>query len=126
MVDCLANLSKCGAECCKVIPIPYPKPINLRKGTTIRRRVSDMNPDLRWYYDLHNVKVEEDMIVLKANRFIWTPTHLIIYQPCTLLDENNMCKGHSTGHKPEVCKRLDVGMDADRYYLTPNCTLKRT
>jgi len=125
MVDCLSNLDKCGAECCKVIPIPYKKVRAIRPGTLIRFTQETMTSDAKWYYELHNCTVRGSTVSLRVHKHWWSGNNLIVASRCNLLTEDNLCSGHESGEKPECCKKLDHDQDLSRYYLTPNCVLKR-
>ena len=96
-MNCIENLDKCGASCCKYF--------------TIKTHL--LTNDEIEYYKLHNCKVER----IDRNSYL-----LIISAKCNALTEDNKCKLHD-GAKPFHCKRLDEKTKGD-YYITNNCVLK--
>ena len=90
-----------------------------------------MDPDRKWYYELHGVKVEGNVLNIPEEHCEFLPVLVIAHMQCKLLTKDNLCAGH-LDDKPEVCKgltlektrqALPMGSDAREagYRLTPNC-----
>jgi len=97
-IDCLSNLHKCGASCCKSV--------------TFFTRGDDEMVD---YWEAHGMKVVPHPI----------PGHFMVVVPitCQQLDEDTLtCKLWGKPERPEVCNRLDFGA-TEGYVLTEGCLL---
>ena len=129
--NCLCWLKYCDAECCK----GFQCPVGSNTDTTVKDGVFrirvPMNPDKKWYFELHGVKVEGDVLNIPEVCCEFLPRLVTVHMRCELLTKDNLCAGHPD-NKPEVCKGLTLEttkhalpMDADAteegYRLTPNC-----
>ena len=128
---CLCWLKYCHAKCCmgfQYLIIPNTRPI-------IKDGVFDVSvpidPDKKWYYELHGVKVEGNVLKIPEEHCEFLPGLVIAHMRCKLSTTDNLCAGHPDD-KPEVCKgltlettrqALPMGSDAPEagYRLTPNC-----
>lgn len=129
--DCLCWLEYCKAECCKGFECPV--------GSNAERTIKDgvfkvrvpMNPDKRWYLELHGVKVQGDVLIIPAECCEFLPHLVTVHMTCKLLTEDNLCAGHADG-KPEICKGLTLESTRnvlpveshaaeEGYRLTPDC-----
>ena len=90
-----------------------------------------IDPDRKWYYELHGVKVEGNLLSIPKEHCEFLPGVVIAHMRCELLIKDNLCAGHPDD-KPEVCKgltlettrqALPMGSDAPEAgcRLTPNC-----
>jgi len=96
-MDCLGNLSKCKASCCKAL-VFYSK---------------NMTEDRKNYYQVHGCKL------LRMNREMW---QIVVPVKCNALTDENLCSLHGTPEKPKVCNRLDWATK-NEYLITENCVL---
>ncbi len=95
-MDCLSNLGKCGAACCKQLSF----------------FVGPLTDDQIHYYKLHDCKV-----LRQKNRRGWKIT---VPVRCTALTEDLKCSLQGTPEKPQVCK--DFGDKTIKGYTIPeNC-----
>lgn len=102
IVDCLSNLDKCKASCCKLItfnvrcfPGSNIEDYYLKRGLTIHR------------LDRNTITV-------------------LVPSVCNQLDENNKCKLHGTNKKPVSCCDLnEKTIKSGKYWLTEGCLLKK-
>lgn len=85
---------------------------------------ANLTEDVKWYYELHKFKVENNKLTIRLDKFKYRNGKLLIYEECKLLEEN-LCLGHPDD-KPVVCQALDLASakDKEKYYLTPNCLYK--
>ena len=91
-MDCLNNLDKCDAKCCKVLPMMLNNPTQAFLD----------------YYQTHGCEI------IRKSRTIY---QVLIPNVCPQL-ENNKCKLHD-GKKPYLCDRF--GKVTDGYYIPDNC-----
>ena len=129
--DCLCWLEYCHAECCKGFQCPIgPDAETTIKDGVFKIRVP-MNPDKKWYFELHGVKVEDDWLHIPEECCEFLPRLVTVHMRCKLLTGNNLCAGHPDD-KPEICRgltldttkqALPMGSEApeEGYRLTPNC-----
>jgi hypothetical protein len=129
--NCLCWLKYCNAECCRGFQCPV--------GPNVRTTIKDgvltvsvpMDPDRKWYYELHGVTVAGNFLSILKEHCEFLPGLVIAHMRCKLLTKDNLCAGHPD-NKPEVCKgltlettrqALPMGSDAPEagYRLTPNC-----
>lgn len=112
---------KCNAECCRMFTITEQTPKRYRPNTLVSFTLKNMTPDQKWYYELHNCKVQNNTITLRMPKNTLVNNKLVIYKKCTLLNDNNMCDGHPN-NKPDLCKNMNrTESRTNNYYLTPNC-----
>jgi hypothetical protein len=97
MVDCINNLDKCNADCCKYISITH----------------GFMSEERKRYYELHNCKI----VRITREKFL-----ILVPLRCTALGEDNLCTLHNE-NKPAVCKQFDTGK-TNNYWIPPNCLVK--
>ena len=132
--DCLCWLKYCDAECCK----GFQCPTGPNTGATIEDGVFKirvpMNPDKKWYFELHGVRVHDNTLNIPEERCEFLPRLVSVHMPCEFLTEDNLCIGHPD-NKPEICKGLtletiqqalpkDSDAAQEGYRLTPNCLFK--
>jgi hypothetical protein len=80
-----------------------------------------ITPDLRWYFKLHGVEVQHDLLLIPQKDCKFTPGLLSVYRRCSLLTSENLCAGHPD-NKPRTCKNLTLdSAKQGQYRLTPNC-----
>ena len=97
-MNCLENLDKCKASCCRNLPFE----LNISIGHPLED-----------YYRKHGVKL------IRVSRNI---LKLIIPHDCHQLTEDNRCKLHGTKDKPYHCRMLDEKTaKLDKIYLTEGC-----
>ena len=99
MVDCIKNIDKCKARCCKSLTVT----------TKIRTQ------DLLRYYKLHGCEL------VRVGREMYT---IIMPVRCTALTEDNLCSLHESGDKPNVCKMFDEGKTTG-FWVPPTCVLNK-
>lgn len=99
MSDCLSNLDKCKASCCKVLAFTLP---------------GYLGRDLIDYYIKHGCNVK------KISRDL---TRILVPIVCPQLDpKTNLCKLHNTPDKPRLCVMQDAEtMRSGRFYCTEGC-----
>lgn len=101
-MDCLSNLPKCKASCCKLIAF-----------------VSEGDEATAHYWRVHGLTVVPHPV--NDRLFIVT-----VPQTCPKLDvETSMCTIHGTDEYPEACNRLDWGKTED-FVITEGCLLEPT
>ena len=128
---CLCWLKYCHAECC----MGFQCPVGPDTRTTIKDGVFNVSvpidPDKKWYYELHGVKVEGNVLKIPEEHCEFLPGLVIAHMRCKLLTTDNLCAGHPDD-KPDICRRLTlettkqalpVGSEdpGEGYRLTPNC-----
>lgn len=124
-MDCIKQHPKCKAQCCKVITITLQKRVPLRPHGIIRARIPEMTQDLKRYYELHNVRVDNDTIFVRLKKYRWIGNRLIIEQRCKLLDDNLLCKGHTNGKKPKICWDFNHSLETTKgYWVPPHCLVQ--
>ncbi len=94
-MECIKNLDKCKAECCKTLSFKH----------------YSLSEDLVRYYRLHGCTVD---------KVEGKPYHILIPMKCPQLDENDQCKIYND--RPETCKNF-VEENKKGYYIPPKCII---
>lgn len=127
MSECVNNLHKCQASCCKgfTLYVPEEQFKKLRIGASFVAKI-DLTKDLEWYYSLHGITVTHEGILMKKIAYEKVgDARYLFHRRCNNLTEDNLCKGHPH-NKPDACKRLTrETAEQQQYYLTSNCVFKR-
>lgn len=129
--NCLCWLKYCKAECCKGFQCPIGPNANITIRDGIFRLPVPMNPDKRWYFELHGVRVDGNVLIIPKKHAIFSPGLITVNMRCGLLTRQNLCAGHPDD-KPDICRdltwettrnALPVGTEVpeEGYRLTPNC-----
>jgi Fe-S-cluster containining protein len=129
--SCLCWLQYCEAECCKGFQCPVGESANLTIRNGVLRIPAPMNPDKKWYFELHGVRVDGNVLNIPKAHCVFSPRLVTVNMWCKLLTKDNLCAGHPD-KKPEICTgltmettkgALPMGSEApeDGYRLTPNC-----
>ena len=127
-MDCLGNLNRCQAACCKVLVFFLRDPANINQHPIL------YNPsqDLLNYYKLHNCKleridhsnwkviVEGERQLFQMSKNLW---RMLITVNCQALTQDNLCGLHGTEEKPRVCRRFDEN-HTEGYFIPDKCILK--
>lgn len=80
-----------------------------------------MTTDHEWYFVLHGIQVEDDVLFIPEKDCRFTPGLLSVYRRCRLLTADNLCAGHPN-KKPDICRNLTLeNAKEGKYHLTPNC-----
>ncbi|MBN1841904.1 MAG: hypothetical protein JW883_06435 [Deltaproteobacteria bacterium] len=80
-----------------------------------------MTTDLKWYFELHGIEVQNDVLLIPEEDCRFTPGLLSVHKRCGLLTSENLCSGHPD-NKPNICKNLTLdNAKKGKYHLTPNC-----
>ena len=97
-MDCLGNLHKCKASCCKTISFV----LNV-----------NLSQDQVKYYEYHGC------VVSKIKHGTW---RIIVPVKCKMLTYDYKCKLHGTPDKPAVCR---IGpLKTKDYVITKGCLLE--
>ena len=96
-MDCLSNLNKCHASCCRYL-VFYGK---------------NLSDDIQNYYKVHGCKL------LRMNREMW---QIVVPVTCGAL-KDDLCTLHGTDQKPRVCLGLNE-KTKENYYITEGCLLE--
>ena len=125
MVDntCLNHLHICKAECCKVFTLTLKKRMHIQSGTILSWDEEDK--DLLYYYDLHNVTIEDNKCSIVAKNYRQVGTKVYIYGDCKGLTSDNLCKYHNTDKKPKICGYPNKDTESSKVLYTNNCVYKR-
>ena len=122
--DCTQWLHHCKAECCKTT---YIKGVSqrLRKGQLVRVELEPISADMKWYYELHGIRVDKNVISFRATEFEQKGDLLVLKKPCANLTSDYKCGEWHSGNRPEWCKvfTLDTAKGY-RKSITPNCLYK--
>jgi hypothetical protein len=119
--DCLCWLQYCHAECCSQFHFP----INPKSDITIvdgivKIRIP-MTPDRKWYFEVHGVKVKDDLLLIPEDYCSFTPELISVRMRCSLLTAGQLCSGHPE-NKPEICKNVTLDNAKEgKCDLTPHC-----
>lgn len=124
--DCLGWHKHCKAECCKTILLNIDPRILDGNGKYIVIKVNPMSPSDQRYYHLKDVRYTRETLRFQKDRIQVIGRKVYYFHQCSLLDENNLCKGHPD-KKPHLCKALTIDT-ADKenqgYTVTENCLFK--
>ncbi len=124
---CVDWLSVCKAECCSQFSF---KLNGTKKRKFKKNQVLWFNckliADRVKYYKFHGCRYWMGRLRVKLDcPFEVCGDWLHVYKRCQLLNENNLCDGHSDGRKPEICEGLnEETCDKGNYVLTKNCLFK--
>lgn len=99
MVDCLSNLEKCNAECCRILVFAG----------------RNLSQDKIKYYENHGCKIEK----ISHEQY-----QIIVPVKCQMLGDDNKCKAHDSEFKPNVCKSFKEG-NTSGYFIPKECLLKK-
>ena len=121
--NCLCNLERCHAECCKLFLIKATPHQVYKKGMIIYFECKD--EDMQLYYSLHGCGVMGDTILIPLDEFKVIKNMLHISMQCKYLDDNNQCMHHADGLQPKICaypnKDTIQPGDNKKIWITPNC-----
>lgn len=128
---CLCWLKYCKAECCKGFQCPIGPDVNMTIRDGILKLPVPMNPDRRWYFELHGIEVKGNVLSIPREHCEFYPRLVIVNVWCGLLTKDNLCAGHPD-NKPEICRGLTlettrqvlpIGSEdsGEGYRLTPTC-----
>lgn len=121
--NCLCNLHRCQAECCKLFIVGAQQGAKYEKGQIVMFQCDI--PDVQEYYRLHGCGVMDNTIIVVLNNFKQIKNRLFIYGDCKYLDENLHCIHHSDGLQPQMCAFPNKeDHDLEGIYVTPNCIYK--
>ena len=129
-MNCLDNLEKCKASCCKQVLFNVPG--NQCENLIV---ISTMTDDKKHYYNLHG------LIVNRLRNRLWEiniPTHIfenavmvtisetmgLLKVPtiCKALTIENKCSFHGTDKKPSICKALnEETANSEKIMVTDGC-----
>lgn len=136
-MDCLGNLSRCKARCCKVLVYWHKSPPEYVLREPLKHWLL-MNPtqDLIYYYQLHGVKVERknreiyqvlfpEGVKWKVEKVTETMYRIIAEMECTALTAEDLCSLHGTEEKPRLCRRFDEN-HTEGYYIPEKCVLNNS
>ncbi len=129
--NCLCWLEYCKAECCLGFQCPIGSGNNITLNNGVFEIQVPMSNDLKWYYELHGVDVEGNILKVPKENCEFVSPFVIVHMKCGLLTKENHCAGH-TDDKPVICRELTMGSakqisshdlfsDKESYCLTPNC-----
>jgi len=93
-MNCLPNLRKCQARCCKLLVFV----------------VENINMKYVQYYITHGCKIAQ----------IGKSFQIIVPMKCPQLDNQNKCKVHGTNEQPDLCKEFQEGKTKG-HYIPPGC-----
>jgi hypothetical protein len=80
-----------------------------------------MTPDRKWYFELHGVEVQDDVLLIPKEHCSFTPELILVHMRCNQLTVENLCSGHPE-NKPDICKNYTLeNAKEGKCYLTPNC-----
>ena len=94
-MNCLDNLGKCNASCCKSVVFVQ----------------ENLSVDMQYYYKLHGCE-----LIRKSHSLWW----IVIPLRCQGLDINNKCIHHENGLKPKVCKNFNESKKSG-YHIPKGC-----
>ncbi|MDY6954606.1 MAG: hypothetical protein SWE60_24145 [Thermodesulfobacteriota bacterium] len=129
--NCLCWLEYCEAECCKGFQCPVGPNANITIRNGVFRLPVPMSPDKKWYFRLHGVRVDGDVLIIGKKHCVFSQGLITVNMRCQLLTKENLCAGHPDD-KPEICRdlRLETARQAlpmgsevpeAGYRLTPRC-----
>ena len=120
--DCLPWLKHCKAECCQAFTFRLDTPLDdVDRDRSDLRIHARLTPDLRYYIELHDAKVEDDTVVIPMDRCTFSQGLVHVAMRCTALQEDYLCSLHPD-RKPEAC--VDLTLEAareDSYWTPPTC-----
>jgi hypothetical protein len=119
--DCLCNLDKCHAECCKEFIIKHSSRRRFVKGQLIQFMVDD--EDLLKYYDFHDCNVNGNIVSIILEKFININGRLRIFKTCKYLTSEDLCSIHESNMRPKICDYPTL--KSKNTYLTKNCIYRR-
>jgi hypothetical protein len=119
--DCLCWLKNCGAECCGQFYFPInPKSDVAVEDETVRIRIP-MTSDRKWYFELHGVEVQDDVLLIPKEHCSYTSELISVHMRCNQLTVDNLCSGHPE-NKPDICKNATLeNAKQGKCDLTQNC-----
>ena len=129
MMDCISNLRKCKASCCRGVAFT-----NIKKRTNLII-LDTLSLDMKYYYELHDLEVKKlsnrKWAVIIPNK-LYKEVKLeneILTIPviCQALKSDNRCRLHGTERKPHTCRSLDERMAGiNTYLITEGCIIDNT
>jgi len=119
--DCLCWLQHCSAECCSQFHFPInPKSDIAVEDNIVRIRIP-ITSDRRWYFELHGIEVQDDVLLIPKEHCSFTSELISVYMRCNHLTVENLCYGHPE-NKPDICKNVTLDNAREgKCDLTPNC-----
>ena len=119
--DCLCWLEYCEAECCSQFYFPIgPTSDVVIEDSVVKIRIP-MTPDRKWYFELHGIEVQEDVLLIPEEHCSFAPEIISVHMQCSLLTAEHLCSGHPE-KKPDICRNVTLdNAKQDKCDLTPNC-----
>jgi len=125
--DCLSWHKHCKAECCKIVSLNInPEDLEKTQSPHLIIKVGPISPSDQRYYALRDVSYTRSTLRFKKERIYVFGRKVFYIHKCSLLDDNNLCKGHPN-KKPEMCRSLisDTAYEKNNeYFITENCLFK--
>ncbi len=119
--NCVCWLQHCQAECCSQFHFPLQLASDVVLEDAIVRVRIPMTTDRKWYFELHGIEVQDDVLLIPEKDCRFNPGLLSVHRRCSLLTAENLCAGHPD-NKPDICKNLTLDNAKEgKYHLTPNC-----
>ena len=124
--NCLCNLKRCKAECCKEFRIRSNPRQRLKKGDVIKIKNND--EDFELYAALRGFTSDKEYVNVVLNDFKQVGRYVFIYAKCALLTKEDKCSAHNGMFpRPKMCDYPNKNDDGKGrgIYLTPNCVFKK-
>lgn len=122
-MNCLDNLDKCKAACCKGVTFKSPRPKRNQKVFMFKQ--DEISDDMIRYYDLHDITVtENNELIFHAPIWKYVNGQLHVTKHCNALTDNLRCSIHE--NKPQVCKDFNkTTAYSGEFTVPPNCIFRR-
>lgn len=119
--NCLCWLQYCAAECCSQFRFPTRPTSDIAVENDIVKVRIPLNPDRKWYFELHGIEVQDDTLLIPRKHCILTRGLISVRMRCSLLTVEDLCSGHPE-NKPDICKNLTLdNVKKGKCDLTPKC-----
>lgn len=111
----------CKANCCRYFILNRNEGWGeLKKGQIIKYRVGpeNNNPGMRWYFQLHNCKLDRGILTITLEDFKIEGNKLTIYKRCVKLQDSGRCGGWPD-QRPSICHAYDQKTACTGQYSDP-------
>lgn len=117
--NCLCNLDKCKASCCRTLSLPLKQLGKVRDGDKVTFGIPAQRDMIR-YMKYHGARYIHGTISLVIRNPRIIGESIVFDAKCEKLGDDNLCKVHET--KPAFCRGLDHNTaKSKKYFITEGC-----
>ncbi len=122
--SCRCWVDVCKAECCRGFSLSKELLPDKPWGKSLKVRLN-LSFDVARYFKLHGCKWVRGALIIKPalyDKIVLTDKQYHFHRKCDYLLDDLLCKGHSNGLKPEICKEFkETSLNNPGHSIMPKC-----